>query len=365
MRLQNQDTEPGRRDGLSTETQAPSAAEVDARRLVQELELHKIELEMQNEELLRAQTELRVSRALSDQRVAGHTAELTRAIASLSAEVQERRRVELSLNGACSELEALKNRLQAENSCLHQQQDRRPFEVLLGPSAAVASLRSQVEAAAAQETPVLLLGEAGTGKGMAAQAIHRLSARRHRPLNTAGCATLAPEQLEGVLFGEPGGAGSGPRRRIGLFELADQGTLFLDEIGALSLELQARLLVAIQAQAPSPRPDVRILAASNRPLGEDAGAGRFMKDLYACLGAHPITVPPLRQRREDIPVLVAAFMVRFNRILGKSIERISERALEILMAKTWPGNLRELESVIELGMITSPDSRLELPERRP
>ncbi|MDR3671295.1 MAG: sigma 54-interacting transcriptional regulator [Holophaga sp.] len=362
MRMQNQDTEPGRPQRRREDGNGPSPGEVDARRLLQELELHKIELEMQNEELHRAQAELRVSRALIDQQVASHTAELTRAVRNLSAEVQERCQAERSLTGAFTELERIKDRLQAENASLHQQQDWHPFEVLIGPSAAVAVLRSQVEAAAALETPVLLLGEAGTGKGMAARAIHSLSARRYRPLNTAGCATLAPERLESMLFGEPRGGAPGARRRIGQFELADHGTLFLDEVGALPLELQARLLEAIRGQA---RPDVRILAGSNRRLRESARDGRFLEDLYTSLGPQAMMLPPLRERREDIPSFVATFMARFNRILGKSIERVSDRAMELLMARAWPGNLRELENVIELAMITCPGPILEFPERQP
>jgi DNA-binding NtrC family response regulator len=370
MRTQNQHPEPAgprRRESDRDPAGPVSRGELDARKLVQELQLHKIELEMQNEELRRAHEEIRVSRAQIDQRVVSRTAELARAIESLSAEVQVRYQAEQSLNGAFTELEVRKNRLQAENVYLHLQLDWRRFQVLIGTSAAVAELRSRIEAAAALETPVLLLGEVGTGKGMAACALHNLSARRHRPMVTLSCASVEPELLEGMLFGEPKGAPA--RHRIGQFELADQGTLFLDEIGALPLGLQGRLLDAILGRAPlpgppAPKPDVRIIAASNRPLPEEVRAGRFREDLYECLCACHIPVPPLRERREDIPDFVAAFMARFNRILGSAIRQISDRTMGLLMVKAWPGNIRELENLIELGMITSRGPSLELPARQ-
>jgi DNA-binding NtrC family response regulator len=336
---------------------------VDARRLAQEIQLQGIELEMQNEELRRVQDELQGARSRIDQQVSSRTAELSRAIQSLSEEVQVRYQAEVSLNGAFTELAAMRDRLQAENLYLQQQLDGRRGELLIGPSAAVARLRAQIEAAASLETPVLLLGEPGTGKDKAARAIHNLSARRHRPLITVACAILPPDRLDSFLLGETDGGGRVPRRRIGQLELADQGTLFLNEVAALPPRSQASLLGVLREQS-NVRPGARIIAASNRRLEEEARQGRFLEDLYGCLGGCPIPIPPLRERKEDIPALVGAFMARFNRILGKSVERISERALELLMARAWPGNLRELESTIELGMIISPGPSLELPERR-
>jgi DNA-binding NtrC family response regulator len=273
-----------------------------------------------------------------------------------------RYQAEVSLTGAFTELAAMRDRLQAENLHLQQQLDGHRGELLIGPSAAVARLRAQIEAAAALETPVLLLGEPGTGKGKAARAIHDQSARRHRPLITVACAILPADRLDSFLLGGTGG-GRVPRRRIDEMELADQGTLFLNEVAALSPKSQSNLLGVLRGQ-PNLRPGARIIAASNRRLEEEARQGRFLEDLYGCLGGCPIPIPPLRERKEDIPALVGAFMARFNRILGKSVERISERALELLMARAWPGNLRELESTIELGMIISPGPSLELPERR-
>lgn len=346
----------------------PAGAEADARKLLQELHLHKIELEMQSEELLRAQTELKETWTRIDQRVVARTMELTRALESLSAEVQVRFQAEQSLHGAFDELEAVKERLLSENAYLQDLAGLSCCERFPGPSPAMAGLKARIEAAAAAETPVLVLGEAGTGKGAVARAIHCRSARRHRPMVLLDCTSVSPERMEAVLFGK-GRAGSAGRR-VGQFQLASQGTLFLSEIALLPLALQARVLEAVRelgTPAPGPlagnRPEVRIIASSNRDLQLEVGRGRFREDLHACLAASPIRVPPLREHREDIPSLVELIMAGFNRTLGKDFRTVSQRTLGILLAKAWPGNVRELKHLIELTMIATQGPILELPPR--
>ena len=344
---------------------APPGAESDARKLVQELQLHKIELELQNDELRQTQAELKESWARIDQQVVTRTTDLTRALDRLAAEVQARYQAELSLHGAFSELEAMKERLQAENAYLHQQLDLDNHDELPGPSPAMARLWAQIDAAAAVESPVLLLGEPGTCKSIIARLIHGRSARRHWPLVILRCATLAPDLVEATLFGQP----LSPRHRIGPFELAHQGTLVLDEIAMLPPSIQAMVLEAIrELGVPSPgsghRPEVRIIATSNRDLREAVRRGRFREDLYACLGASPIQVPPLREHLEDIPSLAEMFMARFNRSLGKDFKTISERTLSLLKVKAWPGNVRELKYLIEMTMVASSGSVLDLPPRQ-
>jgi len=348
--MQNPHLEPARpRRGRAP---ALSPEDLDARRLVQELQLCRIELEMQNDELQRAQEESRATRAELDRQVVARTSELTRTIEGLSAEVQLRCRAEQSLASAFTELESARNRLRAENTYVHQQMDLDQGERLIGPSAAMDRLKSQLDAAAALETPVLLLGEAGTGKGVAARAIHDRSPRRHRPMVTLSCAVLPPELLDGVLFGRA----KGVHPQLGQIDVADQGTLFLDEICALPLDLQARLLHAVR----EPGRAARIIAASIHHLGDEVREGRFLEDLRACLEPAAIALPPLRERREDIPALVAAFLAQSNRTYGKRITTVSERTLDLLTARPWPGNVMELKHVVELAVISSQGSTLEV-----
>ena len=344
---------------------APSGSELEARKLVQELQLHKIELEMQNEELARAQGELKASWSRIDQRVVARTAELTRALESLSAEVQVRYQAEQSLQGAFTELEVLKDRLLAENAYLQQQVDRDVLGEFPGPSRAMALLRARIDAAAAGEAPVLLLGEAGTCKRSVARAIHDRSPRRRRPFVILGCASLPPEVLETAVFGQDSASA---RHRIGLFELGHLGTLFVGEVALVPPALQSKLLVAIREwglpSADGHPPEIRVIASSNRDLREEVRQGRFREDLYACLKPGAIPVPALREHREDIPSLVEAIMAKGNRILGKDFRTVSQRTLDLLMVKAWPGNVKELRALVELAMLTSPGPCLELPERQ-
>jgi formate hydrogenlyase transcriptional activator len=218
---------------------------------------------------------------------------------------------------------------------------------------------------------VLLLGETGTGKGVVARAIHRSSARKDRAMITVDCTALPPNLIESELFGREKGAFTGAdARQIGRFELADGGTIFLDEIGEMPLELQSKLLRIIQDGAferlgnPSTiKIDVRIIAATNRNLEEEIRNGRFREDLFYRLNVFPITIPPLRQRKEDIPLLVNHFVAKFNKKIGKKIETLTKNTLSMLEEYHWPGNVRELESVIERAVIISQGTSLQITDR--
>jgi transcriptional regulator with GAF, ATPase, and Fis domain len=218
---------------------------------------------------------------------------------------------------------------------------------------------------------VLIEGETGVGKELFARAIHHESPRKDRPLLKLSCAALPANLIESELFGYEKGAFTGAvKSQMGRFELADKGTIFLDEIGELPLELQVKLLRVIQdgefERLGSPhthKVDVRIIAATNRILLTEVKEGRFREDLYFRLNVYPITVPPLRERKDDIPLLVNHFINRFNKKVGKSIDRIPQKTMRVLMNYAWPGNIRELENIIERAMITSRSNTLVLSDK--
>lgn len=245
------------------------------------------------------------------------------------------------------------------------------FGEIVGHSAALSRVFLQVEQVAPMDATVLLLGETGTGKGVVARAIHRRSSRKEKPFITVNCTALPGNLIESELFGREKGAFTGAdARQIGRFELADGGTIFLDEIGEMPMELQCKLLRVIQdgefERLGSPRTitvDVRIIAASNRNLEEEISKGAFRNDLYYRLNVFPITIPPLRQRKEDIPLLVNHFVAKFNKKMGKKIQSVSQDTLNNLQQYHWPGNVRELESVIERAVIISQGSVLKVVER--
>jgi transcriptional regulator with GAF, ATPase, and Fis domain len=290
----------------------------------------------------------------------------------LSKEIEERKEAEESLQDALAEIKQLKDRLQAENTYLQQEVAREyNFGEIIGQSTAISYVFFRIEQVAPQDATVLLLGETGTGKGMIARAIHARSARKDRPMITVNCTSLPANLIESELFGREKGAFTGAdTRQIGRFELADGGTIFLDEIGEMPLELQSKLLRVIQdgefERLGNPRTikvDVRIIAASNRNLEEEIKAGRFREDLFYRLNVFPITIPPLRQRKEDIPLLVNFFVAKFNKKIGKRIEAVSKETLNVLREYHWPGNVRELESVIERAVITSQGTVLQVLDR--
>ena len=241
------------------------------------------------------------------------------------------------------------------------------FRGIVGRSPSLALLLDQLALVAATESTVLVLGETGTGKELVARAIHDRSPRRERPLVKVNCAALPRELVESELFGHERGAFTGAtQQRRGRFELADGGTLFLDEVGELPLEAQAKLLRVLQEQefervggTRTLRSDVRLIAATNRDLGQRAAAGEFRPDLFYRLNVFPVTVPALRERREDIPALVAHFLARSARKLGRSFDRVAPAFLERAMAYDWPGNVRELENVVERAAILSRGSMLD------
>jgi formate hydrogenlyase transcriptional activator len=300
------------------------------------------------------------------------TGELTRANVQLSQEIDDRKGAEKSLHGAFTEIEQLKDRLQAENIYLQQEVAREyNFGEIIGHSNAISYVFFRIEQVAPQDATVLLLGETGTGKGVIARAIHSRSSRKDRPMITVNCTALPANLIESELFGREKGAFTGATAmQMGRFELADGGTIFLDEIGEMPLELQCKLLRVIQdgefERLGSPRTikvDVRIIAASNRNLEEEIRNGRFREDLFYRLNVFPITIPPLRKRKEDIPLFVNYFVAKFNKKIGKKIETVSKETLNTLQEYHWPGNVRELESVIERAVITSQGTALQVLDR--
>jgi DNA-binding NtrC family response regulator len=307
-----------------------------------------------------------------EQTVQERTGELQRANKQLSKEIEERIGTEESLRSAYVEIQLLKDLFQAENIYLRTDIDREfNFGEIIGRSDVLEHVFFRVEQVAPQDATVLLLGETGTGKGVIARSIHGRSSRKDRPMITVNCSALPANLIESELFGREKGAFTGSTdRQMGRFELAHNSTLFLDEIGEMPMELQSKLLRVIQdgefERLGSPKTikvDVRIITSTNRNLEEEIRKGGFREDLFYRLNVFPITIPPLRQRKEDIPLLVDYFVAKFNKKTGKKIETVSKDALGMLQDYDWPGNVRELESVIERAVITSQGTGLRILDR--
>ncbi|MDH3625356.1 MAG: sigma 54-interacting transcriptional regulator [Myxococcales bacterium] len=286
-------------------------------------------------------------------------------------DITDRKRQQDALERALTEVEQLKERLQAENLYLREEiKGSHNFEEMIGESGALAETKGRIEQVAATDATVLVLGETGVGKELIARAIHNLSPRSERPLVKVNCASLPSTLIESELFGHEKGAYTGATaQRVGRFELAHGGTIFLDEIGELPLELQAKLLRVIQegeferlGGSRTIQVDIRIVAATNRDLTKAVWAGDFRDDLYYRLNVFPVTVPPLRDRKEDIPRLVTHFVRKFSVKLGKRIDHIPQQVQQALQSYDWPGNVRELENVIERAVILSTDSTLRVDE---
>jgi len=264
------------------------------------------------------------------------------------------------LRTALSELNAMKEQLEVENIYFRQQIEVRHHpDHIIGKSDGLKYVLYRAEQVAPTNATVLVMGETGTGKELIAAAIHNMSPRKKRPLITVNCAALPANLIESELFGREKGAFTGAdARQVGRFEIANGSTLCLDEIGELPLETQAKLLRAIQhneferlGSSHTIKVDTRIVATTNRNLEEEVLKGRFRQDLYYRLNVFPITVPPLRQRKEDIPLLVEVFIERYAKNLGKQITSIPKKTMKTLQEYPWPGNIRELESILERAVI--------------
>jgi len=277
-------------------------------------------------------------------------------------DISDRKGAEEALKSAHEEVSKLKNQLEAENVYL-QEEIKLAHNVneIIGESAAIKYVLFKIEQVCQTDTTVLILGETGTGKELVARAIHNQSSRKDRPLVKVNCAALSASLIESELFGHEKGAFTGATaRKIGRFELADGATIFLDEIGELPHELQAKLLRVVQegeferlGSTKTLKVDVRILAATNRNLKDEVEKGRFREDLWYRLNVFPLTVPPLRQRKEDIPLMVEHFVNAFSRKVGKTISSISSLTLKKLKDYWWPGNVRELANVIERAVVNA------------
>ena len=279
-------------------------------------------------------------------------------------DVTQRKRQEHALRDALAEVETLRDRLQAENAYLQAEvKTEGRFDSIVGESPALKEVLDQIDQVAPTNSSVLIIGESGTGKEAMARAIHDLSARRDRPLIKVNCGAITPTLIESELFGHEKGAFTGAsKQRQGHFELADGGTIFLDEVGELPLDAQVKLLRVLQEHEISRlgsesaiTVDVRVIAATNRELVEMVENGSFRMDLFYRLNVFPLTVPPLRDRREDIPLLVTKFLADQARAQGRAFSRIAEDGMQLLMAYHWPGNIRELQNVIERAAILARD----------
>jgi transcriptional regulator with GAF, ATPase, and Fis domain len=304
-----------------------------------------IGLASEREERLRMEAELERQRLAASQELLLETTRLYR-------ELQERE----------AEIRALKDRLHRENLALRDEVDRASmFEEIVGSSKTLQAVLSRVGKVAPTDSTVLISGETGTGKELIARAVHKRSHRSGRAFVSVNCAALAPGLISSELFGHEKGSFTGAmQRRVGRFELADGGTIFLDEVGDIPADTQVALLRVLQERqferVGGTQPihvDVRVIAATHRDLRTVIAGGRFREDLYYRLNVFPIETPPLRERKDDILMLVEYFVQRYARKAGKSIRTIDRRTLEHLQAYNWPGNIRELQNVIERSVILS------------
>jgi transcriptional regulator with GAF, ATPase, and Fis domain len=280
-----------------------------------------------------------------------------------------RKHAEEKLKKSYAKINRLNERLQGEVTYFREEtRIQHDFRGIIGQSNALKLLLHQIEQIAPTDTTVLILGESGTGKELTARAVHDRSLRRDRAMVKVSCAALPGALIDSELFGHEKGAFTGAHRKhMGRFEVADGATLFLDEIGELPLELQGKLLRALEdgefeqlGSSRTSKVDVRVIAATNRDLEKEVESGRFRSDLWYRLNVFPLQIPPLRERKEDIPLLVNWFVNKCGRKLGKNITRVPQEHLDRLRTYHWPGNIRELENTIERAVISSPGNSLKL-----
>lgn len=286
-------------------------------------------------------------------------------------DIEDRKQTEDCLQKALDEVKKLKDQLYNENIALREEIDKASmFEEIVGTSPALQSALSRVAKVAPTDSTVLITGETGTGKELIARAIHKRSHRSSRAFVTANCAAIPRDLIASELFGHEKGAFTGAlQRRLGRFELAEGGTIFLDEVGELPAETQIALLRVLQEReferVGGNEPisaDVRVIAATNRDLEAAIAAGTFREDLFYRLNVFPIETPPLRERKEDIPMLVEYFIHRYAKKAGKKIRTVEKTTLELLQAYRWPGNIRELQNVIERSVIVCDTEKLSVDE---
>jgi PAS domain S-box-containing protein len=282
-------------------------------------------------------------------------------------DITEHKEMEKNLRRALAELKILKKRIEQESSFLQEElRSTHNFEEIIGESRALRDVLYKTEQVALTDATVMIQGETGTGKELIARAIHSLSRRKDRPLLKVNCANFNPHLMESELFGHEKGAFTGAvSMHMGRFEVADGSTIFLDEIGELSFELQSKLLRFLQdgeferiGGTRTIKVDVRVLAATNRDLFREVQEGRFREDLFYRLNVFPVTIPSLRERREDIPFLVKHYLKQVNKKMGKLVNTVPRETMKELMDYPWPGNIRELQNVIEKAVITTRDSIL-------
>jgi len=289
-----------------------------------------------------------------------------RLVGEVFAHAIARKREQEKLLAALTEIRLLKDRLERENSYLKQAAQVRPPQRFTSRSPGFLSVVEEIKHKKQTSSTVLLLGETGSGKEVLAQAIHDAGVRKDRPMIKVNCAALPASLIESELFGREKGAFTGAlARQPGRFEIADGSTIFLDEVGELPLELQPKLLRVLQegeferlGGSKTIKVDARVIAATNRPLEQAVREGRFRQDLFYRLDVFPIEVPPLRDRREDIPLLSWTFVKEFSNSMGKPIEEIADESMSALEDYHWPGNIRELRNVIERAMILNHGPKL-------